>query len=179
MYPGALPPDPPSAPPPLLLVPLPPTTALQGVGALSPLCPPLCPNPIGAASGEHDSQAPSSGLCSPCSLLEVERKSPAKRCQAPGSKRGWLIWTEGLEIRPVGRYQPAPTSQPALLSPPCFGHQRGRGCGKQANSFFPPFRFEELRIESNAHFQLLMGREFPGEALLVFPSSLHPGQGRL
>lgn len=83
LYAGALPPNPSNAPPPLLLVPLPPTTALQDVDALSPLCPPLCPNPDRSHQGRTRLTGSLFWPLKPLLLARGGKKVPSKTMSGP------------------------------------------------------------------------------------------------
>ena len=148
---------------------------IRGPTSQSRRDPPLCPNPDRRSHGANAThRLPLPASAAPASN-QGGKTGPSK------ARSGRLIPSEGLEIRPVGRYQPAPASQPPLSpSLPALGTRgEGSGGGRQANRFFPPFRFEALRMESNTHFQQFMGREFPGGGPAHSPSSPHPGQGWL
>lgn len=85
--------------------------------------------------------------------IRKQRTAPAKQVSPADPEGGAGNQTSGA--------LPQPHSRP-LASPPCFGHRRGRGGGREANnSFFPPFRFEALRMESNNAFPAIDGERIP------------------
>lgn len=123
---------------------------------------------MGATKGEHDSQAPSPGLYTPLLLLQGGKKGlGAKLHQASSNKRGWLIWTDSLEILPPPPTHPPTSHGPHLSSTLLRGAGGQRDAGSKQTAPLPAFSVEALRTESNMHFQQLLGRGFPGEARLA------------